>query len=273
MTISSSRVLLLRENSTLRARLFQRASRCYRNPTQRQHVGNHKFQSTVSRHRYGQYGLSYSPRFGLPLIGSIALRGWESVPTNCEAIVVPLPAVGTSTESLVMKEPTGWKGFRRKILKAFRLWRRFVELLFTLAPVAALYPLQRLLGPKKSNENVHDILLLDTKEVDGPLGWYLRLCLYCVEWSGAAVIKLMQWAGSRPDLFGHDFCSVFSRLQDDTTPHSWRHTERVMREAYGDDWKDEIHLGNVIGSGCIGQVYEGTVKDAVGKEQRVAVKG
>jgi len=207
-------------------------------------------------------------------MGSLVVRAWESVATTCEATISE-PVIITSTVTDIVKVPTGWKELRRKILKAFRLWRRFIKLLFTLAPVAALYPLQKLLGPSKKakDENVHDVMMADSAQVDGPLGWYLKICLYCVECSGAAVVKLMQWAGSRPDLFGQDFCSVFSRLQDDTTPHSWRHTERVMREAYGDDWKDTIQLGKVIGSGCIGQVYEGTIKDADGKEQRVAVKG
>ena len=91
------------------------------------------------------------------------------------------------------------------------------------------------------------------------MDWYLRVCLQCVEASGAAVIKLMQWAGSRPDLFGHDFCAVFSQLQDSTTPHSFRHTCRVMAEAYGDDWQSKIQLGEILGSGCIGQVYRGYV--------------
>lgn len=204
-------------------------------------------------------------------MGSVA---WESITsTRCEAHILESESVVT-TETIVIHEPDRHKSLKQRILRAFRLWKRFIKLLFTLTPVAALYPLQKLLKSKSSDdENVHDVAVMDTNEVEGPLGWYLKMCLYCVESSGAAVVKLMQWAGSRPDLFGQDFCSVFSRLQDDTTPHSWRHTERVMKEAYGENWKDEIQLGKVIGSGCIGQVYEGTVKDANGNEERVAVKG
>lgn len=212
----------------------------------------------------------------LPVTGTIVLRGFESLTTNCEASIQE-PVVVASTETVLVEQPTGWKKVRRRIRKAFRLWRRFVKLLITLTPVAALYPLQSLLGllgPRKTDDqNVHDVFMADNTNVDGPLGWYLDMCLYCVECSGAAVVKLMQWAGSRPDLFGRDFCAVFSRLQDDTTPHSWRHTERVMKEAYGKDWRDRIKLGKVIGSGCIGQVYEGTVEDGDGNKQRVAVKG
>lgn len=221
---------------------------------------------------------SSSSRYLLPAIGCLCLHVCESstLTSRCEA---PIPlsdqeVITISETATITREPSGWKSTRWKILKAFRLWRRLVKLVFTLAPVAALYPLQKLLKWKKSkDENVHDVMMVDNNNVDGPLGWYLNMCLYCVECSGAAVVKLMQWAGSRPDLFGHDFCAVFSRLQDDTTPHSWRYTERVMRNAYGDDWKDRITLGKVIGSGCIGQVYEGTIKEDDGAEQRVAVKG
>ena len=105
------------------------------------------------------------------------------------------------------------------------------------------------------------------------MGWYLRMCLRCVEWSGAAVIKLMQWAGSRPDMFGHDFCSVFSQLQDNTTPHAYAHTVRMMEDAYGQDWQTKIRLDKLIGSGCIGQVYKGVVQDDEGKGRVVAIKG
>lgn len=81
-----------------------------------------------------------------------------------------------------------------------------------------------------------------------------------VESSGAAVIKLMQWASSRPDLFGKDFCRAFSKLQDDTTPHSIQHTHHVLTQAYGHNWHQRIQVDpQVVGSGCIGQVYKGKV--------------
>jgi aarF domain-containing kinase len=89
--------------------------------------------------------------------------------------------------------------------------------------------------------------------------WYYRLCLFSVEQSGATIVKFMQWVSTRPDLFGYNFCLVFAKLQDHTTPHARRHTERMLRDAYGPDWNDTIQLGPVIGSGCIGQVYRGAV--------------
>jgi hypothetical protein len=219
-----------------------------------------------------RYQHSASLKFSLPIFGSFAGKSWEI--TTCEAILVePVTARENVTSIVKIHEPNGWKRLAQKVRKALRLWRRFIKLCFALAPVAALYPIQRLSNSLKEKQDAHDAVLDVRQQVNGPLGWYLQLCFTCVEWSGAAVIKLMQWAGSRPDLFGQDFCAVFSRLQDDTTPHSLKHTERVMREAYGKDWKDHIRLGPVIGSGCIGQVYKGVTKTNDGREEGVAVKG
>ena len=73
-------------------------------------------------------------------------------------------------------------------------------------------------------------------------------------------------------MFGPAFCAVFSRLQDDTTPHAWKHTERALEEAFGEDWNERVRLDQIIGSGCIAQVYKGVVFTEDGKEREVAVK-
>lgn len=137
---------------------------------------------------------------------------------------------------------------------------RVARLLLTLGPVAALYPL-------------HRYLLQDDENEGGDAGdGFVRACVRHVERSGAVVIKLLQWASSRPDLFGKAFCDTFQNLQDNTTPHSWRHTCEVMEKAYGSDWRERIRLDKVIGSGCIGQVYKGEVVDRDGERKVVAVK-
>jgi len=102
--------------------------------------------------------------------------------------------------------------------------------------------------------------------------WWLRLCLKSVEKAGAAIIKLMQWASSRPDVFGRQFCDLFSKLQDEAIPHNWDHTCHILAEAYGENWFDKLELEEVIGSGCIGQVYKGFYKKESGERQAVAVK-
>ena len=168
---------------------------------------------------------------------------------------------------------------RRKARRALRMVARAAQLLLTFAPLAALYPVARILrsfglggGSGREAEDLAralgDAPISDSAVAD----WYLRMCLWCVESSGAAVIKLMQWASSRPDMFGERFCEVFGALQDSTTPHAWRHTEETLRQNYGEGWEERIRMGKILGSGCIGQVYAGTVTHGDGMEQEVAVK-
>ena len=169
---------------------------------------------------------------------------------------------------------------RRKARRALRMVARATQLLLTFAPLAALYPVARILqsfglgGGGQEAEDLAKALGSDGAPISDSAvaDWYLKLCLWCVESSGAAVIKLMQWASSRPDMFGERFCEVFGALQDSTTPHAWKHTEEMLRRNYGEGWEERIRLGRILGSGCIGQVYAGTVTRGDGTEQDVAVK-
>jgi hypothetical protein len=201
--------------------------------------------------------------------------------SNCEAAVLsaavtpPPPSLTGLVAFDKVEEP-----LLKKVRRCLRLIRRLFKLFFFLSPVVAFYPLTYLQRSSSRGEqdstDSHDVVLSSLANNDAPkgiLGLYFRMCLYCVECSGAAAIKMMQWAGSRPDMFGEDFSAVFSRLQDDTTPHGWKHTENALREAYGDDWQDHIRLHEILGSGCIAQVYKGVVSDEDGKEEEVAVKG
>jgi len=69
------------------------------------------------------------------------------------------------------------------------------------------------------------------------------------------------------------FVAEFSRLQDNTSPHSFSATTRIMEEAFGADWSDWIRITarETVGSGCIGQVYKG-VMSKNGTEVPVAIK-
>jgi aarF domain-containing kinase len=182
----------------------------------------------------------------------------------------------TSPSTAIDTAPTSTSTNLSKIRRAWRLCKRLVQLSFTLGPVLLLYPFMSWLcrDDNASQDDSLDaqakVLRLENEApvVTGLWGWYLRYSLQCVEHSGAAVIKLMQWAGSRPDLFGCHFCAVFSKLQDHTTPHAWKYTERALCDAYGEDWRQHIELHEVIGSGCIGQVYRGTVLDGTTLDQK-----
>lgn len=152
------------------------------------------------------------------------------------------------------------------------MFARVVKLAIALTPLLLLYPL---LHRKPPQVDAHELALAsdETEKLSWFSQFYLNLCVRNVEWSGAAVVKLMQWLSSRPDLVGHEFCSIFQKLQDDTTPHAWKYTERALQDAYGDDWRDKIRIDKLIGSGCIGQVYKGYVKLSSSEEEvPVAVK-
>lgn len=113
-------------------------------------------------------------------------------------------------------------------------------LLFISTPVVVCYPLS-LLSPSMKK-------------------WWLGLCLSAVQRGGALQVKMAQWASSRPDLFGEEFCGVFAKLQDQTTPHAWRDTVKTLENDYGKDWQSKMQLETTpIGSGSVAQVYRGRV--------------
>jgi len=239
--------------------------------------------------------------------------GWawtkQAMPThvsNCDGLMVVVGGDEKDDSVLVARRPsirmrdlneedeTLWSRIKRLL----RMIRRLLKLALVFTPVVALYPLHwitshsrlALLGngdETPSTTDAHQLALQsmssDAASSSFYVGWYYRLCLLCVEWSGAACIKIMQWAGSRPDMFGRDFCAVFSKLQDSTRPHAWKHTERAMVDAFGENWEEKIRLDGILGSGCIAQVYKGVILDGgsnededddhYGKEERgVAVK-
>jgi len=104
---------------------------------------------------------------------------------------------------------------------------------------------------------------------------WLQFFLRQSERGGAVIIKMCQWASSRPDVFGTHFCDVTKKLQDGTTPHAWSHTEKILQASYGIRWKDHIHIdrSRVLGSGCMAQVYKGTIiEDDSATKRDVAIK-
>lgn len=180
------------------------------------------------------------------------------------------PGPEPSISSLVRRPDTLSSSPRWSFNRILRTFWRFLRLWFTLTPMALFYPILLLKG-KSPEEDAHKVLLSQSKDqMNWLVATYLRLCRLCVESSGAAVIKLFQWASSRPDLFGHDFCEIFSSLQEATTPHRLSHTKRALSRAFGADWENRIELQEILGSGCIGQVYKAHLLND--KMQTVAIK-
>ena len=216
-----------------------------------------------------------------PLIGYCAGSIWQQsiapMNTQCSSAAA-LPATEPALQ--LVKYDVDKESVWKKVRRGLRMLRRFLTLVGIFSPILLLYPIASLLMENQDGQEPRDAREIVMSTLDsydelpkGFLGLYYRMCLFSVEWSGAACIKFCQWAGSRPDIFGREFCLLFSRLQDNTTPHAWEHTEDALRIAYGDKWQRKIRLNEIIGSGCIAQVYKGAVLDTRGKEQEVAVKG
>ncbi len=108
---------------------------------------------------------------------------------------------------------------------------------------------------------------------DTTSGFFWSVLLRVLQTTGALTIKLAQWASSRPDLFGDEYCLRFCHLQDRTGPHSLAQTEKQLDVMFGKLWRDYLVLEaeGVLGSGCIGQVHRATL--TVGTSQvPVAIK-
>lgn len=86
------------------------------------------------------------------------------------------------------------------------------------------------------------VVLLLTRMV--PVMWYafltysVRLCGEQVLFEklrdaltamGPGYIKFGQWIATRPDFFSPSLCAALEKLYDDTAPHGWSHTEKMLR--------------------------------------------
>lgn len=186
---------------------------------------------------------------------ALALRGVPP-PTECSQLVQASASAAATHENYAQSFARYERaGFRR----ALRMLWRIVSLAFLYSPLVLGVPFALALG-----------WLLPGLE--DALWTY---ALHAVHRSGPAYIKLAQWASSRNDLFPVKFCETFSKLHDQVFPHSWQLTEQVLSREMGPDWAQRLELEpQVIGSGCIAQVYRGkvVVDPASRKAVDVAVK-
>jgi aarF domain-containing kinase len=88
--------------------------------------------------------------------------------------------------------------------------------------------------------------------------------------SSPALMKFLQWASTRRDMFPATFCDRFESFQENAPTHPWNRTLETLEMAYGEKWHDVFEIDEVpIGSGCIAQVYRGTLH-STGEE--IAIK-
>ncbi|WKY02079.1 hypothetical protein Q1695_015805 [Nippostrongylus brasiliensis] len=130
--------------------------------------------------------------------------------------------------------------FLRRITRCLTLAIRFL-------PLAVTYPLARRM------DFLHEL-------------WWTCV-LYAIQSSGPTFIKLGQWASTRRDIFSKEFCDRMSVLHTKTRrQRSFRDCDQVLDEIFGENFaknhKEEVFVQiepYSIGSGCIAQVYKGTV--------------
>jgi hypothetical protein len=109
--------------------------------------------------------------------------------------------------------------------------------------------------------------------------WSWDYALWGIEQAGPTLIKLVQWATTRQDLFSPEFCLHFGKLRDETQGHSFAATQLILAEEFVGTGREPSQWLEMdpkpIGSGCIAQVYrgrliKGTSKYPAGTE--IAVK-
>lgn len=94
---------------------------------------------------------------------------------------------------------------------------------------------------------------------------FWHLLLKGLQWHGPAAIKFAQWASTRPDLLCASVCAHFAKLQSNVRPHSLQDTERMLTQALGPQWVEELEIDvTPIGSGCMAQVHRGRLLPRTG---------
>jgi len=144
-----------------------------------------------------------------------------------------------------------WRFVDTWIVEPIATGLRFLHLVFIFAPVIASVPMmwfgQRI--PDRDNER------------SGTLLWY-RFLVWSMEHSGAAFIKLGQWAASRTDIFPDEMCAIMSALHSNAPAHSLKITKKTIEQAFGRDFEDifEEFDETPLGVGAIAQVYKAKLK-------------
>lgn len=189
-----------------------------------------------------------------PELGSTWLRGaalalgvgvsgrpGSRAPVRCEAAALssamPEETAVATTGRLAAAPPESVPLSRRVARRLFHL-ARVLYLCCVFGPLLLTSPLAFW---QARSPRLHDL-------------WW-RCFVAALERTGALVIKLAQWASSRPDLFGEAVCARVQHLQDRTRPHSLAQTHAALDAMFGPGWVNHLRIEEEpIGSGCIAQV-------------------
>lgn len=155
-----------------------------------------------------------------------------------------------------------WRFVDTWIVEPIATGLRFLHLVVIFAPVIVAVPImwfgQRI--PDRDNER------------SGTLLWY-RFLVWSMEYSGAAFIKLGQWAASRTDIFPDELCAIMSALHSNAPAHSLKVTKQTLEQAFERNFEDifEEFQEKPLGVGAIAQVYKARLKpDLIPSEDTTA---
>ena len=144
------------------------------------------------------------------------------------------------------------KLLKKKLQNMIMVIIRSISLMYYFSPVICASPL----------------LLRKNGEINR---WWWALLRDCIRKSGPFSTKLAQWISTRPDLFPLSLCRNLDDLQSNASQHIWTDTEKSLSLAFGDNWRDILHIDGeffldrkkksfrpvVLGSGCVAQVLQG----------------
>ena len=211
----------------------------------RQLVSQHLFRSPLAtKFTFASGGLLFGGLGGFLFINRDQ-TGCHQSETECDC--GPQTQNCDSSELVLAQTPIS----ELSLIQQLKLVTRFLFLSVLFSPAVILYGVSFLTGSRDAEY----------------LAW--RYVYFAIQLAGPAFIKLGQWASTRRDIFSEDFCRALSKLHTRCSPHSWRATERLLCENFGENWEEKVIIldHNAIGSGCVAQVYQGYLRTEQGDKK------
>lgn len=81
----------------------------------------------------------------------------------------------------------------------------------------------------------------------------------CLRNNGTVTIKFGQWLASKKEALPVELCHMLNEMQENNNVHDFHHTKSILTK-YGLDKCLDVNQ-NVLGSGCMGQVYSARIKN------------
>jgi len=141
---------------------------------------------------------------------------------------------------------------------------RGIQISAQLSPMLILTPLailNRHLDPNRVLANNIDVSQ-EKETYFEHIAW--KYFLYSLQALGPAFVKAAQWSATRRDIFHPYVCDHLETLQSNAKTHSWENTEKILKESFGENYKEFLEISpesQIIGSGAIAQVYKAYLKE------------